>query len=140
MLVVDKVQPKANCILVTKDVYKEDVYEGIMITHPAGSLKDHQTVFAVGPMVHQLKEGDVVKVNLSNYAVQKYKDKGKSIAESMDPNMESVLYYNIREVEIHGMPYMVITDQDIDYKVLDSHEEPDPIKPIIQPVQPKLIV
>ena len=72
-----KVKPLFNKIITTMDTYEEDqVSNGVIDTRKTkGSLKEYQTVVAVGTTVHNIKEGDIVSINPTRYAVMKHNEK-----------------------------------------------------------------
>ena len=123
MIVIDKVRPKFNNIIVTKEFNKEDVIKHGVIREAKGSLKEYQKVIAVGPAVRDLKEGAIIKLNLDRYAVKKYKP--GSIKESMEQHMEESTSYNVPNITLNDVDFLLITDQDYDYEVLESHEVPN---------------
>ena len=135
MLVLDEVRPKFNYIIVSRNFNEEDVIKHGVIREAKGSLKELQEVLSVGPAVKELKKGSIIKLNLDRYEVRKYKP--GSIKESMEQHMEQSTSYNVPTVTINDQTFLLITDQDYDYEVLKSHEEPDEVLLVNKP---KLIV
>lgn len=92
MLHIKKIKPLFTSIITTGDVFSEDYYENGIIKASKGDLKPWQKVVAVGTSVRDIKEGDLVMVNFSNYAVRKY-DKN-SLQNDMDNNPTVALKLN----------------------------------------------
>ena len=73
MLKITKINPVATRMLVTGEVYSEDMYnEHGIIESKKGDMKEYQTVIAVGPMVRDIKVGDTVMLNMMHFAVMQY--------------------------------------------------------------------
>jgi hypothetical protein len=72
MINIKKIELTANYVLTTKDIYTEE--DGSGIIKLSGTLKEYQTVVAVGPMVRTIKVGDFVCINPKRYAVTRYKE------------------------------------------------------------------
>lgn len=110
-----------NYLVTTKDEYtEEDVKKGGIITKVIGSLKEYQTVVAVGPMVRNIKVGDLVSINPKRYAMKKYEDgslKDGVIKEN------PVIKYNFNVVELDHVPHLLLTDQDIDFVITEWEDE-----------------
>ena len=72
MLVIHKIKPKFNYLVTTMDVYDKDIKENGVIVNQKGTLKEWQKVIAVGPMVKDIQEGDLVVIDPTRYAVTKF--------------------------------------------------------------------
>lgn len=122
MLNIKKIKPCSNHIITTKDCYNEN--EGIdqsgIIARRSGTLKEYQTVVAVGPMVRDIKVGDIVCINPSRYGVRKH-EKGSLKDGVICDN--PYISYNFNVVEINHVQHLLLYDQDIDYIVEESEEE-----------------
>ena len=72
---IKKVRPMFNNMVVTLNKYPTDLTTngGIIDSTRAGSVKEYQTVVAVGPMVRGIEVGDIVYVNPKRYAVMQHK-------------------------------------------------------------------
>lgn len=119
-------------IVTTMDVYEDDVVSGSLIdtSKQKGTLKEYQTVIAVGNAVRDIKPGEIVCINPIRYAQHKH-DKN-SLKSSMGSN--PIVGYNFNVVEIDGKDCLLLHDQDIRYVIEDYEEEPDPVpSTIIQP-------
>lgn len=126
-----------NRLITTMDTYEEDQYNGSLIdvSKKAGSLKEYQTVVAVGDTVRGIKVGDLVCVNPSRYAVMKHQP-GSMKDGIIEDN--KVKYYNFNTIDIDGKVHLMLYDQDIDFVILESRDEE--IGPaLVKPVTPKII-
>ena len=97
MLEITKISPVATRMLVTGEVYSEDMYNdhGI-IENKKGDMKEYQTVVEVGPMVRDIKVGDKVMLNMMHFAVLQY-DKN-SIKNDM--GMQKIKGYQFPKIEL----------------------------------------
>lgn len=129
MLKVKKIKPLFNRILVTSDKYKKDVKQGGVVTITAGTLKEYQKVIAVGSTVRDIKEGDLVLINPTRYAVRKHKEGSLKDGVITDNPVTS---YNFNLVEVDGKICILLYDQDIDY-VIEEHEEAEEPSSLIMP-------
>lgn len=135
-----KVKPMFNRIITTMNLYEEDQVTsgGIIDSRKAqGSLKEYQTVVAVGTMVKDIKVGDVVAINPTRYT--KMKHENKSLKNGIiDDNM--VVGYKFNTITIDGKEHLMLYDQDIDFIVEEFEDVEEPTGPtIIQPEKPKII-
>lgn len=133
---IKKIKPMFNSIITTMNKYDEDVSNNGIIDakKQAGTLKEYQTVVAVGTTVRDIKVGDVVMVNPRNYAVRKYSE--NSIKNDID--MNPIISYNFNVVEMEDKQYLLLQDRDIDY-IIEDYEEEKPSK-IIKPKEKKIII
>ena len=129
MIKVKKVRPMANYMLVTKDVYTSKDFEGTIQAKVDGSIKEYQKVIAVGPMVRNIKEGDMIWINPSRYFKLEYKE--GSIKNDIQ-EMKKAPRYEIPTFEVDGIQYLMLTDQDV-YFVIDEFEEEKPESGLILP-------
>lgn len=141
MKVLKKIKPMFNRIITTMDCFEEDQYKGGLLdsSRQKGSMKEYQTVLAVGETVRGIKEGDVVCVNPTRYAVMKHNDKSLQNGVIGD---NLVVGYKFNTIMIDGKECLMLYDQDIDFVVLESVdiEEPMPAAPsLIIPEKPKII-
>lgn len=135
-----KIKPMFNKIVTTMDVYECDqTVGGIIDTRKTqGSLKEYQTVIAVGNTVRDIAVGDIVAINPSRYSVMKHEDKSLKNGVIGD-NM--VLGYKFNTITLDGKECLMLYDQDIDFIVKESIDEEDSAEPkIIQPDKPEIIV
>lgn len=134
-----KIKPLFNRIVTTMNTYEEDQYHnGIIDSRKAkGSLKEYQTVVAVGDTVISIKEGDLVAINPTRYAVMKHK------AGSMNDGViqdNAVLGYKFNTITLDGVEHLMLYDSDIDFVITESRDEEMQTPAIIQQDKPKIIV
>ena len=97
MLKITKINPVATRMLITGEVYSEDMYnEHGIIESKKGDMKEYQTVVEVGPMVRDIKVGDKVMLNMMHFAVLQY-DKN-SIKNDM--GMQKIKGYQFPKIEL----------------------------------------
>ena len=83
-----------------------------------GGLNYYQTIVAVGTAVRDMKEGDVVKVNFSRFALPKHTP--GAIDEAQNKQFDNLsITYEIPTIEIDGETYLNIQDRDIEYIVTE---------------------
>lgn len=137
---LNKIKPMFNRIITTMDTYEHDQYvNGLLDTSKArGSLKEYQTVLAVGTTVRDIQEGDVVCIDPTRYMVTKHKDK------SLQGNIvgdEIAVGYKFNTIKLQDKDCLMLFDQDISFIVEESEDVEDPTGPlIIQPERPSIIV
>lgn len=135
MLKIKKIKPMFNRILVTSDKYEKDVTQGGVVTITAGTLKEYQRVISVGSTVRDIKEGDLVLINPTRYAVRKHNEGSLKNGVVTDNPVTS---YNFNLVNVDGKICILLYDQDIDY-VIEEYEETTEPSSLIMPDN-KLIV
>lgn len=129
-----------NRIVTTMDTYEHDQYiNGLIDTRKAkGSLKEYQTVIAVGTTVRDIKEGDVVCIDPTRYMVTKHREK------SLQSNImgdDMTIGYKFNTIKLGDEECLMLFDQDISFIVEDSEDVEDQAAPlIIQPEKPNIIV
>lgn len=102
-----------------------------------GTMKEYQTVIAVGSSVRDIKEGNVVCINPTRYAVMKHEDKSMRNGVIGD---NLVIGYKFNTITIDGVEHLMLYDQDIDFVVEDSVDVEDKAASIVIPEKPKIIV
>lgn len=130
---IKKIKPLFNKIVTTCNTYKEDVKQGGIILAVKGTIKEYQTVEAVGSTVRDIKVGDVVFINPKRYIVQQHKEKEKSIKGVIGDNMTLGVEFPI--VNFNDEKHLLIYDQDVDYIV-----EVEPESTLVLPKDKNLIV
>lgn len=134
MLKVKKIKPLFTSLITTMDKYEQDkITDGGLIdtSKQQGTLKEYQTVLAVGDSVRNIKVGDLVCVNPSRFAVRKH-EKGSMRDGIITDN--PVVGYNFDIVEMDGKNCLLLQDRDIEFIIEDFEEVPDSIpSPLIQP-------
>lgn len=139
MLKIKKIKPMFTALITSMDKYEQDVTTGglINVTKMQGSLKEYQTVLAVGSSVRDIKVGDLVCINPTRFAVKKHREGSLKDGVITD---NPVTTYNFDIVEMDGKQCLLLQDRDIDFIIEDWEEIPDqPQSTIIQP-EKKIIV
>lgn len=131
---IKKIKPMFTSVLVTKDIYTDDVTEGALITKSSGTVKEYQKVIAIGESCRGIKEGDLVYIDPKRYEVRKYQE--DSIKSDLMTNQ--VIGYNIPQVVIEGKAYLLIDNSDIKY-VIEDYDEDKPDSGLIH-VNKSLII
>lgn len=122
MLVIKKIQPMYTKILTTMCKYKEDeMTAGGLIdsTKTQGTLKEYQTVIAVGNSVRNVKVGDLVCVNPERYAVKKHE--AGSLKDGVITD-NPVIKYNFNIMELEGVPHLLLDENDVSFIITDYEE------------------
>lgn len=126
-----------NGLITTMNKYGSDVMvkgSSLVDASKANTVKEYQTVVAIGPMVRGIEVGDVVFINPKRYAVMKHKPGSLQDGVIKD---NPVIGYNFDVVEIDGVSHLYIQDSDV--KFVAEIEEFDE-NPAIYTEQPKIIV
>ena len=119
MINIKKVKPMFNAIITTMNRYEDDDDSDTLIKNTSGSLKEYQTVVAVGDSVRDIKVGDVVQIDPSRYAQKQHKeDSLKNGIVSDNP----VMSYNFKTILIDGEQCLLLYDSDISY-IIEEYEE-----------------
>lgn len=122
MLVIKKIQPMYTKILTTMCKYEEDeMTSGGLIdsTKTQGTLKEYQTVVAVGNSVRNVKVGDLVCVNPERYAVKKHE--AGSLKDGVITD-NPVIKYNFNIMELEGVPHLLLDENDVSFIITDYEE------------------
>ena len=137
MLKIKKIKPLFNRILVTSDKYEEDVKQGGVVVITAGTLKEYQKVIAVGDTVRGIKEGDIVLVNPTRYAIKKNQEGSLKDGVISD---NPIVSYNFNLVDVNDTICILLYDQDVDYVIQEYEETEDKVSNLILPEEKKLIL
>lgn len=120
MFTIKKVRPLFTGVVTTarKYVGETTTAGGLIVdtTKMEGTLNNYQIVTAVGTMVKDLKEGDIVKINYKRYA------KAKHLPGAIEDNIQSdnmSVVYEIPMININGEEHLFIQNNDIEYVVED---------------------
>jgi len=141
MLKISKINPVATRMLVTGEVYSEDMYnEYGIIENKKGDMKEYQTVLEVGPMVRDIKVGDKVMLNIIHFAVMQYD--ANSIKKDM--GMQKIKGYQFPKIEItkedgSKQECLYIDQQDIVFS-FEGEEVQGKKNPIITPKKKGIIL
>lgn len=125
MIKIKKIKPMFTSLITTMDKYEHDVTTGgvIDVTRQQGTIKEYQTVLAVGSLVKDIKEGDMVCINPSRFAVKKHQ------AGTLKDGVVSdnpVIKYNFDIIEMDDKQCLLLQDRDIDFIIEEYEEVPDP--------------
>ena len=137
MVIIKKIKPMFNGVITTINKYKSDVKltgTSLIDSTKAGSVKEYQTVVAVGPMVRDIKVGDIVYINPSRYAIKKHKEGSLKDGVITD---NPTIGYDFDIVEIDGEPHLYLNDNDI--KFIAEIEEFDENPTIVVPEKKVLL-
>ena len=135
-----KVTPLFNRIITTMNTYESDQYNGTLLdtSKQKGSLKEYQTVLAVGTTVRDIKVGDLVCIDPTRYMVTKHRDKslqGNIMGDDM------AVGYKFNTIKLGDEECLMLFDQDVSFIVEEYEDVEDPAAPlIIQPEKPSIIV
>lgn len=122
MLVIKKIQPMYTKILTTMSKYEEDeLTNGGLIdaSKTQGTLKEYQTVVAVGSSVRNVKVGDLVCINPDRYAVKKHE--AGSLKDGVITD-NPVIKYNFNIMDLEGVPHLLLDENDVSFIITDYEE------------------
>ena len=128
---IKKIKPLFTAVVVTSNVYHRDYKEHNIISPKANKLKEYQKVVAVGDSCREVKEGDLVCIDLSSYAKWKYKK--NSIKSDMDELHNEIVGYNVPQVRIDNQDCMYLDIRDIKYIVKEYDDKENEEQAIITP-------
>lgn len=121
MLKIKKIKPLFTSIVTTMDAYEEGElnYDGLIDSEKtSGTIKDYQTVLAVGPSVLDINVGDIVAINFARYTVVEHK-KGSLIDGIVQDN--PTVNYNFNIVNIDDKQCLYLQNNDILF-VIEEYE------------------
>ena len=129
MLKIKSIKPMFDSLVTTMNKYEQDGFENGVIVKQAGSLKEYQTVIAVGPAVRNIEVGDMVMINPTRYAKMKHQ-KGSLKDGVITDN--PVIGYEFKTVTINDEECLYLQSQDIMYS-FEGEEVEDKKDNIILP-------
>ncbi len=112
---IKKVKPMFNGLITTMNKYGSEVKargSNLIDAGKANTVKEYQTVIAIGPMVRGIEVGDIVFINPKRYAVMKHKPGSLQDGVIKD---NPVIGYNFDIVEIDGQECLYLQDGDIKF-------------------------
>lgn len=122
-MIIKKIKPMFTAILTTMKKYAVDeVSNSGLITDTsklAGTIKEFQTVVAVGDQVRGIKVGDLVCIDPSHYAVKKFQE--NSMKNDLMENQNVGYRFNV--IELEGVPHLLLQNNDIVYVVEEWEED-----------------
>lgn len=140
MIKVKKVRPMFTALITTADKYDQDQYTVGGLIDPNKSkagLKEYQTVLSVGNSVRDIKEGDLVCINPTRFAVKKH-EKGSLKDGVISDN--PVTEYKFDMVEMDDKMCLLLQDRDIEFVIEEYEVLPDPVPTQIISPDTSLIV
>lgn len=126
MLKINNVKPMFTSLVTTMEKYEDDAKLGSLIdgTKTSGTLKEYQTVVAVGSQCcKDIKVGDKVMINPQRFANVSHKHKPNSLAENIQQDTTSITY-SFDVININGEDHLLLQDRDIMY-VFEGEEVTD---------------
>lgn len=124
-LKIKEVVPPHTMILVTADTYSESECisdTGMIENDLVGTLKEVQTVLAVGPSVKDIKVGDLVYLDFRKYERRKFsKDDTKS--DMPDEYENPIISYEIPMFEVNDSPCLLVDSYNVFFKITDFDME-----------------
>lgn len=135
---IKKIKPMFNMLVTTCNKYddkKKLAGTSLLDATKANTVKEYQTVVAIGPSVRGIAVGDTVFIDPKRYAVKKHQEGSLKDGVITD---NPVIGYNFNLVEIDGETHLLLYDSDIMYvaEVEEFEEQPA----IITEEKPTLIV
>lgn len=125
MIKIKKIRPMFTALVTTMNKYEDDIKTstGIIDTsRQKGTLKEYQTVLAVGDAVREIKVGDLVCINPTRFAAKKHKEGSLKDGVITD---NPVVTYNFDIIELDNNQCLLLQDRDIDFIIEDYEEIPD---------------
>lgn len=134
-----KIRPMFNRVITSMDVYETDQFvNGLVDPNKArGSLKEYQTVIAVGDTVRGIKEGDVVCIDPTRYMVTKHNDKSLRNGVVGD---NITIGYKFSTIKLNDEECLMLYDQDITFVIEESEDVEESTVHIVKPEKPSIIV
>ena len=133
---IKKIKPLFNMIVTTCNKYdnnKKLAGTSLLDASKANTVKEYQTVTAVGPSVRGIEVGDTVYINPTRYAVKKHQEGSLKDGVITD---NPTIGYNFNLVTIDGETHLLLYDSDVMY--VAEIEEFNPTPSVYVPEPPKL--
>lgn len=134
MFKIKKIKPLFNQIVTTMDMYDANMKVGNLIdTTRANTIKEYQTILAVGPMVKakgDLKVGDVVFINPKRFTTMEHKHGLANEDNVQKDNMH--INFNIPHYPVYDREdgscreVLLISDNDIFFSAEGEEFEENP--------------
>lgn len=124
-LILKDIQPLNTQILTTAERYTEDglAQNGLIldVKKTAGSYKLYQTVLSVGPMVRQLKPGDVIAINPIQYIKPEHPEDEDSVRGVVKVR-NTYTKIELPILMVDGEERMLLQERDADF-IIKSYVE-----------------
>ena len=114
MEAIKKFRPLFTTVITTMDKYEKSKVikpSAVIDITKDGTVKEFQTVIAVGDAVRGIKVGDVVLIDPIRYAVKKHKEGTLKDGVITD---NPTISYNIPQIQIDGKVCLKLQDRDIE--------------------------
>lgn len=123
MIKPTKIRPRFTDVITTAHKWtKEDFPDGSIMTKGIGSIKETQTVIAVGPSVRDVNVGDLVLLDFTKFATRKFAENSiKNDIQGMNP----VTGYSIPVYTLGDEETLYLDDRNIVH-VIEEWEEIEP--------------
>ena len=128
---IKKIKPLFTAVVVTAKVYPIDYKEGNIMSPKAGKLMEYQEVIAVGDSCRGIEVGNLVCIDLSNYADWKYKK--NSIKSDMEELTNEIIGYHVPQITIDGKKCLYLDIRDIKYIVEEYDDKENEESLLITP-------
>ena len=115
MITVKKIKPMFNGLVTTMNKYDDKQYikgTTLLDASKSGTIKEFQTVVAVGPMVKGIEVGDTVFINPKRYEVREHREGTLKDGIIKDNPVKG---YKFDIIDIEGVPHLYLFDNDIKY-------------------------
>lgn len=109
---IKEITPRFNYVITTAD--RGTSGKIITLGEDHSGLHPLQKVIAVGSFVKDIKVGDIVKINLTQYGKTKYEE--GSIKENLQ-SMNPIVEYDVPTIKLNNEQYLFLRDNAIDYIV-----------------------
>lgn len=128
---IKKIKPLFTAVVVTAKVYPADYKEGSILSPKAGKLMEYQEVIAVGDSCRGIEVGNLVCIDLSNYADWKYKK--NSIKSDMEELTNEIIGYHVPQITIDRKKCLYLDTRDIKYIVEEYDDKENEESLLITP-------
>ena len=128
---IKKIKPLFTAVVVTAKVYPADYKEGSILSPKAGKLMEYQEVIAVGDSCRGIEVGNLVCIDLLNYADWKYKK--NSIKSDMEELTNEIIGYHVPQITIDGKKCLYLDIRDIKYIVEEYDDKENKESLLITP-------
>lgn len=125
---IKKIKPLFTAVVVTAKVYPADYKEGSILSPKAGKLMEYQEVIAVGDSCRGIEVGNLVCIDLSNYADWKYKK--NSIKSDMEELTNEIIGYHVPQITIDGKKCLYLDIRDIKY-IVEEYDDKENEKSLL---------
>lgn len=131
--VLKKIKPLFTKILTTMDQYTPDELRsaGGIITKTVTTIREYQTVLAVGDNVRNIKVGDIVQIDPIRYGRTWHKQ-GTLDESSNSIHDNPVKEFNFPIMEVNGKSCLLLEDRDVAFIIEEFGEVEVKDPPLIQ--------